>query len=61
MLGKICTLYELAQGDITRGEEFHDKLDSRILLEAMKLLLAQNKASLILTDSIDETGIKFLG
>jgi ESCRT-II complex subunit VPS25 len=59
MINKICTVYELVAGDLTAAEEFHGQ-DSNIILEAVKSLLAQNKASLILADSADETGVKFL-
>jgi ESCRT-II complex subunit VPS25 len=60
MMNKICTLYELSQGDATNGEEFHG-VDTLILLKALHLLLEQDKVSLILSDSPDETGVKFLG
>lgn len=59
-MNKISTLYELSAGDATVGEEFYG-VDTMVLLQAVKILMEQDRASLILSETADETGVKFLG
>lgn len=55
----VCTLYELHDGDETRGEDFHG-LDLALLLGALKVLEQGKKAALIPGQTLAETGVKFL-
>lgn len=54
--GTMCTLYEIINDEVTGGELFG--LDERILLKALQVLQAQQKAVLVKTDNT--YGVKFL-
>ncbi|KAK8379210.1 hypothetical protein O3P69_019216 [Scylla paramamosain] len=56
-INTVCTLYELAHGDETADQEFHN-LDGDILLKALRTLEASGKAELM--DFGDNQGVKFL-
>lgn len=52
----VLTLFELAQGDDTQGEEFYG-LDNAVLIKALRVLESQGKCELILED--EHEGVKF--
>ncbi|CAG0893170.1 unnamed protein product [Darwinula stevensoni] len=53
LTNSVCTLFELAQGDDTAGEEFHG-LHNDVLIKALKTLEARRQAEIIA-----EEGVKF--
>ncbi|KAJ1718007.1 Vacuolar protein-sorting-associated protein 25 [Coemansia biformis] len=54
----VLTLYELANGDDTVGQEFHD-LDLATLRRSLEALQSQGKAQLFVGSSDDDVGVKF--
>ncbi|PSR75982.1 ESCRT-II complex, vps25 subunit, partial [Coniella lustricola] len=54
--GSVLTLYELTEGDATRGTEFHG-LDKDLLLKALNTLVKRGKAQIFGQE--DSQGIKF--
>ena len=60
LAGQLSTIYELRAGDATRGEEFHG-LDGRLIKAALDLMVKQQLCTLIIVDSVDETGVKWVG
>lgn len=58
-VGNITTLYELQQGDNTKGQDFWG-LSEVILLRALENLVGRKRVALIRADIPSETGIKFL-
>ncbi|NXG19859.1 VPS25 protein, partial [Grallaria varia] len=56
LTNSVFTLYELASGDDTEGEEFHG-LDEAVLLRALQALQQEHKAEIITLD--DGRGVKF--
>ncbi|XP_072034950.1 vacuolar protein-sorting-associated protein 25-like [Amphiura filiformis] len=56
MVNTVCTLYELANGDDTKNEEFHG-LEDWLLKRALRTLERQRKAELIAFDGNE--GVKF--
>lgn len=53
MLGQVCTIFEIANGDNSTDQEFHG-LSNEILLKALRRLEQSGKCELI-----DEEGVKF--
>lgn len=58
MSNSVCTLFELANGDDTIGQDFHG-LDLEILSKALKTLEIDRKAELMSFDGSE--GVKFFG
>ncbi|KAJ1722204.1 hypothetical protein LPJ53_003337 [Coemansia erecta] len=58
MLNTVLTLFELASGDDTIGQEFHG-LDSTTLRKALDILQSQGKAQLFVGTSDEDLGVKF--
>ena len=58
-INSIYTLYELRTGIETASEEFFG-LETKFVLEAVKILEQHGKAKLIMQDSEDEIGVKFI-
>ncbi|XP_011305258.1 vacuolar protein-sorting-associated protein 25 [Fopius arisanus] len=56
LIGSVCTLFELIQGDNTVDEEFFG-LDTEVVTRALKTLESQGKAELMFFD--DNQGVKF--
>lgn len=56
MTNTVCTLFEITNGDMSAGQEFHE-LDQGVLLKALKLLEKSGKCELISFD--DNEGVKF--
>lgn len=56
LIGSVCTLYEITNGDDTIGQEFHG-LDESVLLKALQQLEQNGKCELISFD--DNQGVKF--
>ncbi|PHH76398.1 hypothetical protein CDD80_1552 [Ophiocordyceps camponoti-rufipedis] len=54
--GAVLTLYELTDGEATRGTEMHG-MDSQVLLKALNILVKRNKAQIFGHE--DSLGIKF--
>ncbi|PHH61317.1 hypothetical protein CDD81_496 [Ophiocordyceps australis] len=54
--GSVLTLYELTQGDATRGTELHG-LDNDILIKALNVLVKRGKAQIFGHE--DSLGVKF--
>ncbi|KJZ76927.1 hypothetical protein HIM_03804 [Hirsutella minnesotensis 3608] len=54
--GGVLTLYELTEGEATRGTELHG-LDSEILLKALNILVKRGKAQIFGQE--DSLGVKF--
>ncbi|KAF4595612.1 vacuolar protein-sorting-associated protein [Ophiocordyceps camponoti-floridani] len=54
--GAVLTLYELTDGEATRGTEIHG-MDSQVLLKALNILVKRNKAQIFGHE--DSLGIKF--
>ncbi|KAK3303454.1 ESCRT-II complex subunit [Chaetomium strumarium] len=54
--GSVLTLYELVEGDGTRGTEFHG-LDQQLLLKALNVLVKRGKAQVFGQE--DSQGVKF--
>ncbi|KAK3349320.1 ESCRT-II complex subunit [Lasiosphaeria hispida] len=54
--GSVLTLYELTEGDATRGTEFHG-LDSELLQKALSVLVKRGKAQIFGQE--DSQGVKF--
>ncbi|KAL2133790.1 hypothetical protein VTI74DRAFT_1687 [Chaetomium olivicolor] len=54
--GSVLTLYELVEGDGTRGTEFHG-LDQDLLLKALQVLVKRGKAQVFGQE--DSQGVKF--
>ncbi|KAJ1834318.1 hypothetical protein LPJ63_002050 [Coemansia sp. RSA 2711] len=53
----VLTLYELANGDDTAGQEFHN-LDPATLRRSLEVLQSQGKAQLFVGTSDDDAGVK---
>ncbi|KAF1816935.1 ESCRT-II complex, vps25 subunit [Eremomyces bilateralis CBS 781.70] len=54
--GTVLTLYELAEGDATRSQEFHG-MDMELLQKSLQVLVKKGKAQIFGSD--DQQGIKF--
>ncbi|CAM1501944.1 Fc.00g039280.m01.CDS01 [Cosmosporella sp. VM-42] len=54
--GSVLTVYELVEGDGTRGTEIHG-MDSEVLLKALNVLVKRGKAQIFGQD--DSLGVKF--
>lgn len=54
----VLTLYELREGEDTRGEPFH-MMDPEIMKDALKELEKQKKAKFFDAQEFDECGVKF--
>ncbi|KAL2266231.1 hypothetical protein VTJ83DRAFT_5583 [Remersonia thermophila] len=54
--GSVLTLYELVEGDGSRGTEFHG-LDQELLLKALQMLVKRGKAQVFGNE--DSLGVKF--
>ncbi|KAH8170389.1 ESCRT-II complex subunit domain-containing protein [Sarocladium implicatum] len=54
--GGVLTVYELTQGDATRGTELHG-LDTEILLKALNILVKRGKAQIF--GEAESQGVKF--
>ncbi|KAJ2482915.1 hypothetical protein IWW56_000757 [Coemansia sp. RSA 2131] len=53
----VLTLYELANGDDTVGQEFYN-LDPATLRRSLEMLQSQGRAQLFVGSSDDDTGVK---
>ncbi|KAJ2384941.1 Vacuolar protein-sorting-associated protein 25 [Coemansia sp. RSA 2603] len=58
MMNTVLTLFELASGDDTIGQEFHG-LDSATLRKALDVLQSQGKAQLFVGTLDEDLGVKF--
>ncbi|KAI8320400.1 vacuolar protein sorting 25 [Martensiomyces pterosporus] len=58
LLNTVLTVFELANGDDTIGQEFHD-LDPTTLRRALDILQSQGKAQLFVGTSDEDAGVKF--
>lgn len=56
MIGSVCTLFELTQGEDTVDQDFYG-LDQEVLIRSLRTLEAAKKAELIMFD--DNQGVKF--
>ena len=56
----ILTLYELNQGDVSRGTSL-PSVPEAIMLAAVRVLESRGKCAIIPAPVISETGVKFLG
>ncbi|KAL6820474.1 ESCRT-II complex subunit domain-containing protein [Trichoderma sp. SZMC 28015] len=54
--GSVLTVYELTEGENTRGTEFHG-MDSQVLMKALNILVKRGKAQIF--GSEDSLGVKF--
>ncbi|KAH0492656.1 hypothetical protein TgHK011_007600 [Trichoderma gracile] len=54
--GSVLTVYELTEGENTRGTEFHG-MDNQVLMKALNILVKQGKAQIF--GSEDSLGVKF--
>ncbi|KAL6875012.1 ESCRT-II complex, vps25 subunit [Trichoderma novae-zelandiae] len=54
--GSVLTVYELTEGENTRGAEFHG-MDNQVLMKALNILVKQGKAQIF--GSEDSLGVKF--
>ncbi|EGR47354.1 uncharacterized protein TRIREDRAFT_64485 [Trichoderma reesei QM6a] len=54
--GSVLTVYELTEGENTRGTEFHG-MDNLVLMKALNILVKQGKAQIF--GSEDSLGVKF--
>ncbi|KAM0247346.1 hypothetical protein ACHAQJ_009903 [Trichoderma viride] len=54
--GSVLTVYELTQGENTRGTEFHG-MDNDVLMKALNILVKRGKAQIF--GSEDSLGVKF--
>lgn len=56
MIGTVCTLYELGNGEDSVNQDFH-QLENSVLLKALKRLEVSGKCEVISFD--DQEGVKF--
>ncbi|KAK4073607.1 hypothetical protein Trihar35433_3081 [Trichoderma harzianum] len=54
--GSVLTVYELTEGENTRGTEFHG-MDNQVLMKALNILVKRGKAQIF--GSEDSLGVKF--
>lgn len=54
--GSVLTVYELVEGDGTRGSDIHG-MDTEVLLKALNILVKRGKAQIFGED--DSLGVKF--
>ncbi|KAL7951813.1 ESCRT-II complex subunit domain-containing protein [Trichoderma barbatum] len=54
--GSVLTVYELTEGENTRGTEFHG-IDNQVLMKALNILVKRGKAQIF--GSEDSLGVKF--
>ncbi|KAL7955530.1 ESCRT-II complex subunit domain-containing protein [Trichoderma compactum] len=54
--GSVLTVYELTEGENTRGTEFHG-MDNQVLMKALNILVKRGKAQIF--GSQDSLGVKF--
>ena len=57
MVGSICTIFEIGQGDASEGQEFHG-LDELVIVKAVKEIEKRGKAK-IFSGTGSEMGVKF--
>jgi hypothetical protein len=57
MVGSICTVFEIGQGDVSEGQEFHG-LDALVIIKAVKELERKGKAK-IFSGTGSNLGVKF--
>lgn len=55
----ICTLFEIIDGEVTEGEEFHG-LEQSLMLRALRKLEKAEKVTLVEGGTDSEMGVKFL-
>jgi len=54
--GVVLTLYELVEGDATRGQEFHG-MDAELFQKSLQVLVKRGKAQIFGQE--DQLGVKF--
>ena len=58
MIGTVYTVFELTNGDETRGTEF-EGIDMYLMRKALDILQEQEKATIFKGSTSDEDGVKF--
>jgi len=58
LIGRVCTVYELREGDDTASTEFHG-MDQIVLLKILKVLETQGKAQVFSGNESQDYGVKF--
>ncbi|KAJ5068514.1 vacuolar protein-sorting-associated protein [Anaeramoeba ignava] len=58
LVGQVCTVYEIREGDLAQEEEFYG-LDYDTTIKALEALEKQNLAKIFKSENSDETGVKF--
>ena len=57
-VNEVMTMYDLREGQDSEGQEFY-QLQGGILMEALELLVEQEKAVVFESDNTDAVGVKF--